>query len=123
MVSVSSRTCKVDTYEDSTNLMLDLSTKMMHNKDSNTKTTIVKHNKIKPGSKLSAPSPTSSNVDNDYLESFLTLKTPVGKTHNCSIVFEGLKTKKELKKTIKDKKIKKNKKDIKKNKKILKTLK
>ena len=39
MFSVSSKTCKEDTNENSTNLMLDLSTKMTHNKDSNTDTT------------------------------------------------------------------------------------
>ena len=66
---------------------------MIQNKDSNSATTVVIHNKIKPGVKLSAHD-SNSNIVYDYTESFLTLTKPVGKTHNLSNVFKGKKTKK-----------------------------
>ena len=92
MVSASNKTCKEDSNEDSTDVMLDLQTEMTQNKDSNNETTVVIHNKIKLESKTSAHPLTCSY---DYSESSITLKTPVGKTHNCSILFQGLKTKKK----------------------------
>ena len=99
--------------------MLELHTQMSNNKDPNYETTEVKHTKIKLDCNA------HPLFCYDYSESFLTFKKPVGKTHNCSNLSQGLKTKKKeiLKKTKKDKKIKKNKKDNKKNKKILKTIK
>ena len=98
MGSVSSKTSKEDTEANSVYVMLELSTEMISNKDSNTHNPVVKHNKLKLQVKLSAHNATISNIVNDYTESFLTLTTLVGKTHNRSIVFNGKKTKKILKK-------------------------
>ena len=97
MDSASSKTSKDDSEDNSFYVMLELFTKMIQNKDSNPATTVVIHNKINPGVKLSAHDPIS-NIVYDYTESFLTLTKPVGKTHNHSIVFNGKKTKKVLKK-------------------------
>ena len=118
MASQSNRTSRGDTDEDSCSKMLELNTHMTANKDSN-ETNEVKH------TKLSLNCNALPILCNDYSESFLTFKKPVGKTHNSSKLLKGLKTKKrkKLKKAKKHKKIKKNKKDNKKNKKILKTLK
>ena len=118
MVSPFNRTSRGDTDENSFSTMLELHTQMSDNKDSN-ETNEVKH------TKLSLNCNALPILCNDYSESFLTFKKPVGKTHNSSKLLKGLKTKKrkKLKKVKKHKKIKKNKKDNKKNKKILKTIK
>ena len=103
MVLNCSRTFKSETKEDSLNVMLVLTIKMTNNKDTKHETK-VKHTKFTHDNYAQ---PLSSY---DYSESFLTFKKPVGKTHNCSNLSQGLKTKKKemLKKTKKDKMIKKN---------------
>merc|ERR1711954_511193 len=113
--SASNRTSKGDIKEDSYSVMLELHTQMSNNKDPNHETNKVKH------TKFTLDCNAHSLFCYDYSESFLTFKKPVGKTHNCSNLLKGVKTKKKeiQKKAKKDKKIKKNKKDIKKNKKIL----
>ena len=91
MVLAYNRTFKDDSKENSIYEMLELFKEMTKNKDSKPNTTVVKHNKIKTGVKLSAP----NSICNDYKESFLTLLKPVGRTHNDSSEFKGKKTKKD----------------------------
>ena len=88
MVSPFNRTSRGDTDENSFSTMLELHTQMSDNKDSN-ETNEVKHTKIKLDCNA------HPLFCHDYSESFLTFKKPVGKTHNCSNLFQGLKTKKK----------------------------
>ena len=72
-----------------TGQMLELNTQMSNNKDPKHETNKVKH------TKFTLDCNAQPLFSYDYSESFLTFKKPVGKTHNCSNLFKGVKTKKK----------------------------